>query len=522
MLWAFIKSKTFFFGYILCVMKILDSSQIYKADQATLESDNINSLELMERVGKLCFDWIIESIIPERNTIFNIFCGVGNNGGDGLVIARYLLSQGYKVSTFIVNFSKKRTPDFLENLERLKLLKCRPVFLNDLDDLPHISQDSFVIDAIFGLGLKRPPEGIAKRVIQHINNSKAYILAIDFPSGFYADTPIEENQAVVKAHHTLTFQNPKIAFLLPDNQNYTKTWEVLSIGLNQDFINTLPSVYNLTLQQDILDFYKERSTFSHKGTYGHALLIGGSYGKMGAMVLSAKAANVIGSGLVTTLIPKCGYIILQTSVPEAMTITSGENTISSYKNDVKSNAIGIGMGMGLKNETQEAFCDFVTKTKTKLVLDADALNCLALNKKVLDNLPKNTILTPHPKELERLIGSWQNDYEKLEKVKEFSKKHKLIVVVKGAFTMIVRNDECYFNSTGNPALATGGSGDVLTGIITGLLAQNYTALQAAIMGVYLHGSTADIAVEEDLTLESFVASDIINYLPKAFIALQII
>ncbi|MCF6213417.1 MAG: NAD(P)H-hydrate dehydratase [Flavobacteriaceae bacterium] len=501
-------------------MKILNASQVYMADQATLKSENIESFELMERVGVLCYDWILENLHPKKDTAFYIFCGVGNNGGDGLVIGRHLLKQGHSVNTYIVNFSKNKSTDFLKNLKNLKAINHTPYLLNNLDVLPKIPSDAIVIDTIFGLGLKRPPKGIAKRVIEHINASGAFVLAIDFPSGLYADTPVEKNQTVVEAQHTITFQCPKIAFLFPDNQNYTVNWEVLSIGLNPDFIASLPSNYTLTLQRDILDFHKERKSFSHKGTFGHALLIGGSYGKMGAVVLSAKAANVVGSGLVTSLVPKCGYAILQTSVPEAMTLTSGKKAISNFENTVKSTAIGIGMGMGLAAETQKAFCNFVSNTTSKLVLDADALNCLSQNKGVLAHLPKDTILTPHPKELERLIGMWKNDYKKLEKVKEFSAKYKLIVVIKGAFTTIVEKEKCYFNSTGNPALATGGSGDVLTGMITGLLAQNYTPLQAAIMGVYLHGSTADIAILKNLSQEAFTASDIINYLPEAFRTLQ--
>lgn len=502
-------------------MKILNPSQIYKADSATLKGESIEAVTLMERVGKLCFDWIVEYFDQDKSLTFLVFCGVGNNGGDGLVIARYLVLDGYKVKVFVVNFSDKYSKEFLKNRERLESVDCCPVFLNTSDEFPIIPHDSVVIDAIFGLGLKRSPEGFIKDLIRHLNNSKSFILAIDLPSGLYADRPVDDAKAVITANHTLTFQNPKLAFLLPDNAPFSETWEVLPIGLDQVIIDEMKSDYTLTLFPDILAFYKQRKVFSHKGSYGHALLIGGSYGKIGAVVLSVKAANVVGSGLVTALLPQCGYAIMQTSVPEAMAITSGEKYILNFENNIITNAIGIGMGMGLAIETQKAFIDFVTKTSIKLVLDADALNCLALNKEALSQLPENSILTPHPKELERLIGHWKNDYEKLDKVGEFSKEHKVIIVLKGAYTVIVNNGKYYFNSTGNPALATAGSGDVLTGIITGLMAQNYTALQAAILGVYLHGSTADIAIEEHFTYESFIASDIIDYLPNAYKAFAI-
>lgn len=496
-------------------MKILSASQIYLADAATLKSQNISSLELMERAGELCFKWIDnhfkDNVVPE----FYIFCGVGNNGGDGLVIARYLALGGYSVKTFVVNFSKNRSADFIENLERFKNLDLEPTFINLSDKLPKIPNDVFIIDAIFGIGLKRPPKGFTKKLIQNLNGSQNFILAIDVPSGLYANNPVEDFESVVRATHTLTFQNPKLAFLFPNNQEFINSWEVIDIGLDKDFISNLKSSYQIIEKEQVASYYKERKTFSHKGTYGHTLLIGGSYGKIGAIVLAATAANNIGSGLVSTLIPECGYQIMQTVLPEAMTMTSSEKYITNFKNNVKATAIGIGPGMGTDKATQKAFITFLKVHKRPLVIDADALNCLALNKSAFKYMPKDSILTPHPKELERLIGTWENDYNKLEKLKEFSTKYKLIVVLKGAFTVIVNQGNFYFNPTGNPALATGGSGDVLTGLITGLLAQSYKPLEAAKLGVYLHGLTADIAINDNIPEACFTASDIINYLPNA-------
>lgn len=497
-------------------MKILSPSQIYQADLATIKNDKISSLDLMERVGKLCCDWILNNDISKSNPIFYIFCGVGNNGGDGLVITRLLHVAGFKLKSFIVNFSDKRSADFNSNLERLEQLNFQPINIKSIADFQIIEKDVIVIDAIFGLGLKYSPKGFTKGLIKHLNHSKNYILSIDFPSGLFADETVLDKESVVKAYHTLTFQCPKLAFLLPENQEFTKSWEVLDIGLNEDFINSLSASSEIILQSTILTFYKKRTVFSHKGTYGHSLLIGGSYGKIGSMILALKAANKIGSGLVTGLIPECGYQIVQSQVPEAMCITSGKKHLLNFDNHINANTIGIGMGMGLEFETQDAFLAFLAKNKNPLVIDADALNCLSKHPEALNLMPKNSILTPHPKELERLIGTWKNDYEKLEKLKSFSKIHQVIVVLKGAYTIVVNRDYLYFNTTGNQALATGGSGDVLSGILTGLLAQNYEPQQAAIFGVYLHGLTADIAIKEELTYETFVASDIINYLPKAF------
>ena len=290
-------------------------------------------------------------------------------------------------------------------------------------------------------------------------------------------------------------------------------------GLDKYFITTLKSPYQVTLKADVSSFYKHRKTFSHKGTYGHALIIGGSYGKIGAVALATTAANLIGSGLITSYIPKCGYQIMQTLLPEAMVITSGEAFLESFEYDIQATVVGVGVGMGTHKMTQKAFIEFLKMNKKPLVIDADALNCLSLNKEALNYIPKDSILTPHPKELERLLGKWKDDYEKLEKLKIFSSKHKVIIVLKGAYTVIVKEETYFFNTTGNPALATAGSGDVLTGIITGLLAQKYTPLEAAKLGVYLHGLTADIAINDNLPEACFVASDILNYLPSAIKAL---
>jgi ADP-dependent NAD(P)H-hydrate dehydratase / NAD(P)H-hydrate epimerase len=496
-------------------MKILSASQMYLADAATLKSQNISSLELMERAGELCFKWIDNYFNQKKIPEFYIFCGVGNNGGDGLVIARYLALNGYSFKIYVINFSKKRSADFIENLERFKNLDLWPTFINPSDKLPKIPKDVFIIDTIFGIGLKRPPKGFVKEIIQNINASQNFILAIDLPSGLYANSSVEDYDAVVKASHTLTFQNPKLAFLLPDNREFINSWEVLDIGLDSAFILNLKSAYHITEKNDVATFYKTRKTFSHKGTHGHALLIGGSYGKMGAIVLAATAANNIGSGLVSTLIPECGYNIMQTSLIEAMVMTSGDKFIKDFNTPLKATVIGIGPGMGTDKATQKAFDTFLKMYQKPLVIDADALNCLSLHKNAFKDIPKDSILTPHPKELERLIGTWTNDYDKLEKLKDFSIKHKLIVVLKGAFTAIVSNGIFYFNPTGNPALATGGSGDVLTGLVTGLLAQNYTPLEAARLAVYLHGLTADIAIKDNMPEVCFTASDIINYLPSA-------
>jgi hydroxyethylthiazole kinase-like uncharacterized protein yjeF len=386
--------------------------------------------------------------------------------------------------------------------------------LNSVNDLPYISENDMVIDAIFGIGLNKSPNGIAKDTIKHINKSNAYILSIDMPSGLFANSPVIDKESVINAYQTLTFEVPKLAFYLPDNQEYYTNTNIIKIGLEPEFINQQKTNYFVIEKQDIIDRYKFRTKFSHKGNFGHSLIIGGSFGKIGAVTLTSKSCLKIGSGLVTAYVPKCGYNILQTAIPEVMVEVDSEKEIEYFNYKTKPNVIGIGIGMGKGTKTQKGFYHFLLKNKIPLVLDADAINILSLNKEWLSLLPKNSVLTPHPKELERLIGKWKNDYDKLKKLQDFSKKYQLIIVLKGHYTAICFDENIYFNTTGNPALATAGSGDVLTGIITGLIAQGYTPFDACIIGVYIHGKTADIALK-DHTHETFIASDIITYLPQA-------
>ena len=498
-------------------MKILSAQQLYEADKITIQKAGIAPVDLMEYAATLCFQWI-HNRLNGNSVKIHVFCGTGNNGGDGLVIARHLKQYGYNVSTYVVNCSNKRSEAFLINYDRLKEIGVWPEMITCKSELPTVSENDMIIDAIFGLGLKRTPEDVLKEAIQFINNSNAYVLSIDFPSGLFADKAVKDKSSVVKAYHTLTFQTPKLAFLLPENKEFVGSWEVIDIGLDLEFLYNVQTNYFLTYKQDVQPFYRFRDRFSHKGDYGHALLIGGSFGKIGSVTLASKAALNIGSGLVTAYIPKCGYQVVQTALPEVMVEVDAESELEYFNPKTKATVIGIGVGIGTSTTTSQGFADFLKQNKTPLVIDADGINILSANKELLEVLPENTILTPHPKEFERLVGKWKNDFEKLEKLIELSSKYKLIVVLKGAYTAIAHGGNIYFNSTGNPALATAGSGDVLTGMITGLLAQKYEPIYAAILGVYLHGKTADIAVNS-MVYETFTASDCIEFLPDAFLDL---
>ena len=499
-------------------MKIFSAGQIYQADQATIKNQGISSTELMERAAHQVFNWM-HLRLQDAKVKIHLFCGIGNNGGDGLAVARLLKEHDYNIAVYVVNYSEKRTPDFLINLDRLKDLKVWPDFISGDSDLPEITPDDIIVDAIFGIGLNRPPSTWVADLIQHLNQSRAFILAIDVPSGLFLDNAPEDEKGIVRANHTLTFQVPKLIFFLPQTGIYSNGWELLDIGLDQGYLAKTETTYELIGKNEVLQWYRPREKFSHKGTYGHSLLIGGSYGKIGAVLLASKACLHSGSGLVTAYVPQCGYLPLQTGLPEVMVITDqAGNGISKIEFDLDPTVIGIGIGMGTAMETATAFSDFLKINKAPLVVDADALNILSKNKEMLKDLPAKAVLTPHPKELERLIGSWKDDFDKLEKARSFSKKYDCILVIKGANTVVLYNDMGYVNTTGNPGMATGGSGDVLTGIITGLIAQGYESLHAALFGVYLHGKAGDIAVEKT-GYQALSASEIINGIGKAYLDL---
>jgi len=488
-------------------MKILNAQQLQQADKATIKNEGIASIELMERASEMCFYWLENQELYDKN--IHIFCGMGNNGGDGLAIARMLYEEDYMTGTYVVHFSDKMSDDFVTNYQRAEGVGIHPGSIHSKEDFPEIESGDIVIDAIFGIGLNKPVKGIAKELIDYINQSKAVVYSIDVPSGLFIDKPTAVEQSVIKSKTTLTFQTPKLAFLLPENEAYVNNFLMFDIGLDKDFVKGINPEYQLITSQKIREFYKERKRFSHKGDFGHALIIGGSFGKIGAIQLAAKAALRIGAGLVTAYIPKCGYSILQTAIPEVMVEVDAEDQLEFFNYKTKATVIGVGVGMGTSEKTTKAFGQFLEKNTLPLVLDADALNIISKNKHFLDYLPENCILTPHPKELKRLLGDWENDYDKLKKIQSFVNKYNCVLVVKGAHTIVADKQNFYFNSSGTPALATAGTGDVLTGLITGLLAQKYTALEAALAGVFLHGTTADLANK------TFIASDIFNILEDA-------
>ena len=497
-------------------MKIFNAEKIKELDKLTIETQKITSLELMERAALQAFLWLVNHF-HDKKTVYHIFCGVGNNGGDGLVIARMLKQNYFEVHVYVVPFSEKFSNDFDSNLERLKECNLTYEVINADSEFPDIAENHIIIDAIFGIGLTRVMDSWLQLLIQKINYHQSFTVSIDIPSGLFLN---QKTNLAIHSDVVLTFQLPKLAFYLPDNENFINEIVLLPIDLDEKAIEFIPSNYFYTNLNEIKKRYKPISKFSHKGTQGHVLLIGGCFGKIGAMVLASQAALRSGCGLATVYIPKCGYEILQTATPEAMVITDEDyHKISNIAFNFQPKAIGIGMGIGQDAATATAIFDFLENNSIPLVIDADALNILSEHQEWLNLLPKNSILTPHPKELERLIGTWNDDFDKIEKVKAFAKTYHLVVLIKGAFTLIIDEKNVFVNSSGNQALATGGSGDVLSGMITSFRAQGYSAVDAALLGVYFHGRTADIAMN-DMGYEGFIASDIIKYLGKVFLELK--
>lgn len=499
------------------MVKILSARQIKELDAYTIKHEPIASIDLMERACEAFVTWFTEKFDASHKV--GIVCGTGNNGGDGLGIARMLTERSYPLKVWVIKGTVPQSADFKENLKRIENAGVAITEIVGESESGLFQNCNILIDAIFGSGLSRPVEGLYGEVIHRMNQAPAIRVAVDIPSGLMADQHSEG--AIIKADYTVSFQLPKLAFLMGENNDFTGEWITVNIGLSKEFIQQSDSQNFLVEQRDVRKIRKKRNRFSHKGNYGRALIISGSYGKMGAAVLASRAAMRSGLGLLTVHIPKCGYSILQTAVPEAMlTVDTDEHFFSSSPEQGNYNAIGIGPGLGTEKKTVYAFSGLLQSLIRPIVVDADGLNILAANRELLHLLPEGSILTPHPKEFERLTNESGNDFESLEIQRDFSIKTRTYLLLKGAYTSISTPDgKVFFNPTGNPGMATGGSGDVLTGLLTGLLAQGYTPLETTLFGAYLHGMAGDIAAKEK-GVEGIIASDIIESLPPAFLRLS--
>lgn len=494
------------------MIKVLDGDELKKLDQQTVQQESISSIDLMERAADAFVRWFVQRFNATHKV--GIICGTGNNGGDGLAIARLLKNWNYPVKVWVIS-AEKESDDFLKNKERLALE------INEIGSSTEFSvfdDRHILIDAIFGIGLSRQIEGLHALVIDAINKTNSIRIAIDVPSGLHLER--HSYGCVIRAHYTLTFQVPKLAFFFPENFRFVGDWHLLDIGLSKKALKeSQASAYFLT-RAGIKEKLKIRSKFDHKGKNGKALLVAGSYGKMGACVLAARAALRSGVGLLTVHVPSEGYSIIQTAVPEAMaSIDSNAYSFSDPLDVVGVSGIGVGSGIGQSKETVNAFSKLLNRSKP-MVIDADALTIMGVYQELLLTVTPGSILTPHPKEFERIVDTWANDFERLEKQRKLSIDLKSVVILKGAYTSVTSPEGLvYFNSTGNPGMATGGTGDVLTGVLTALLAQGYSAIDAALIGVYVHGLAGDIGAREK-GMDSLIASDLVDCLSAAFLKVR--
>lgn len=504
-------------------MKIFTSAQIHELDKYTIENEPIASTDLMERAANA----ITKAIIDEwtEYTPIVVFAGPGNNGGDALAVSRLLAERGYEVHTYLFNIHNKLSVDCQTNkkcLEECSKIKSFTEITVNFDP-PQLTENTLVIDGLFGSGINKPLSGGFASLVKYINQSPCKVVSIDVPSGLMCeDNTFNIRDNIIRANMTLTLQQKKLAMMLPDNQLYIGKLKVLDIMLSHEYIENTDSKYYITEEKDIRGMLRPRYDFAHKGNMGTALIVAGSYGMAGAAILATKACLRSGIGKVCVRTPKLNYQIMQISVPEAVLVMDNDEKVFSESTDANDyEAVAIGPGLGQAENTAVAMMAQLKRTQCPIVADADALNILSSHQAWMQQLPRHIIMTPHLKEMDRLIGNACNgDYERLTKACEMASRHEAYIIMKGHHTAICTPEgRVFFNDTGNSGMATAGSGDVLTGIITGLLGRGYSEQEACILGVYLHGLAGDIAARE-LGKESLIASDIIDYLPKAFKLLE--
>lgn len=491
-------------------MKFFPASAIKDIDAYTIEHEPIASIDLMERAARA-----LTGVVLERyaNRSFVVFAGPGNNGGDALAMARMLRAADKVVDVWLIAPGGRLSPDCRANLERLEGVNI----LEDNFVMPAIAPDAVIIDGLFGSGLNRPVEGVFASVIRGIDALDNEVVAVDMPSGLLGENNDPAAQLIVFATLTITLQFPKLSLLFAENAPFVGELKVVDIGLSKEAMDKTPSKLFLTDEKDIKPLLKRRGKFAHKGNFGHALLVAGSQGMAGASVLAARSALRSGVGMLTVHIPHCNNIIVQTAVPEAM--TSIDSCVTHFSDEIdisRYSVVAVGPGLGQNEESEKALLKLIDNCEVPMVLDADALNILSRNPLYLQRLPQGSVITPHVGEFNRLFGKTNNSYIRLMASLAYAKSFGVTILLKGAHTVVTSPDGVhYFNTTGNPGMATAGSGDALTGVIAALLAQGYSAPDAARLGVYLHGLAGDMAasVVGEIAL---TASDIVEYIPAAW------
>lgn len=492
-------------------MKVFSAKEIRELDRLTCEEEGINPIDLMERASRNFVKMLEADIGSVKRAV--VFCGLGNNGGDGLAIARMLKNQGAEVRVVVIRYSENVSPLFLINEQLLQGVGIEPINFPQ-DDLPDISENEIVIDAILGNGINRVAEGAVKEAIEQINRLKNFVVSVDLPSGLYGDAPTPMGSVVVRSSRIYTFQFPKMAFFMPQNADYAPEFKIVDIGLSAKGIDEASAKATYITKDIVCPIWKPRGKFSYKNNFGHGLVIGGSLGMIGAPLITADACLRAGAGLVTALVPSCGLNIFQSALPQVMCLKQNSEEIleGEVPEISKYTALAVGPGMGTSKGAEKFLLKLLDECNQSMVIDADALNIIASNKGV--KIPKVSILTPHEGELKRLIGNWTNDFEKIEKAQKFAMEKQVVMLVKGAHSCIIDVDgSLCFNSSGNPALAKAGSGDLLTGIILAFLCQGESPISAAKKAVFLHGLCADSAIMAK-TEHGIVISDLLIELSR--------
>jgi hydroxyethylthiazole kinase-like uncharacterized protein yjeF len=503
-------------------MHILSKEQLKFADEYTIQHEPIASIDLMERAARACVLKITKQFDDANKLV--IFCGKGNNGGDGIAIGRLLLERGYTCKIAVIHYTEQFSADCKINYDKLKLSHPDAfIEVNSENELTSLllPPNSIVIDALLGTGLNKPIDGLLAETVKLINAGKNYIISIDCPSGLFIDKANDADDTIICSNLTLTFQFPKLSFLFSQNKTYVPYFDVLNIGIHPNVTNLIANDKFFVTKQTIKQILSVRTKFAHKGNFGHALLLAGSANMRGAASISAKACLKSGAGLLTVHSTAKVIDTLMNTLPEAMSeVDPNTDHISELPPLEKYDVVGIGPGIGTHADTAAVIKKLFNYNKATLVLDADALNILSENKTWLAFLPPESILTPHPKEFDRLTEQHATDYDRFKTAQLFAINNRCILVLKGSYTVTCMPDgSSYFNSSGNSGLAKGGSGDALTGIITGLVARGYTPAKAALIGVFVHGYAADLCIKRS-SRESLLASDVIKALGKAFKKLE--
>ncbi|WP_460680274.1 NAD(P)H-hydrate dehydratase [Mucilaginibacter koreensis] len=472
------------------MLPLLTSAQIREADAYTIAHEPVSSTDLMERAAKAFTGWFINHF-PDSSQAIAVYCGTGNNGGDGLAVARLLHGHGYgNVTVKVARFSDKTTDDFNANLQRLQSTGIKLLELNKGENFP-AEESTVIIDALLGSGLNKPLSGDFERLVKHLNSLNKTVVAVDIPTGMPAEGGIDPDAIILQTDLVITFQQPKINFLLPESGKYIECFEVVNIGINEGFVQSLQSPYQLVEEKDVRKILPPRQRFSNKGSYGHALIVAGQAKTMGAALICSSACAYAGAGLTTACIPESGLVALNTYQPEVMAVVRQ----GSQKPDIdweKFSVIGVGPGLGKDDDTLALLKDMISNYKKPIVFDADALNLLAQHPELLTQLPENSVLTPHMKEFDRLFGEHQTWWQRLQTLKQKTVELKICIILKNDYTITATPaGRLYFNSTSNAAMASGGMGDALTGIITALIAQKHSPQEACIIGNYIHGKAGD-------------------------------